>query len=168
MFWWGNYIPETQVNQGVSASAVFVLNELVANVDNARKRYTLTGTINQQLVQHNNVIVNQDGTWDIFNSSGVWQTNETPRTLGALRWEENKSAESAVKATKTVNWNAIIGYPYFISPKEYGQATVMSAGFNLEVAQTRYEVVIDGIEYFITVTGVQTAPVTAIYQYSFN
>jgi len=150
MFWWGNYIPENVMQLNQMGSAVFILNELVANVDNARKRYTLTGTINQQLVQHNNVIVNQDGTWDIFNSSGVWQTNETPRTLGALRWEENKSAESASKSSGlSITWNNQLGFYHIIHPKSFGSAHVTQAGTAINGIWTREDVIIDSFEYIV-------------------
>lgn len=151
MFWYGNYIPDTELNIGtVSASAVFNLDELIANRDNARIRRSLPAG---QPTNENNIILNQDGTiYGVYNSSGALQGTTTGKntSTGTLRWEEKKSFETAVKANKSIDFQNSNGFMYFISPANFGNISIVD-GVNIPATGqfTKHEVKIDNLDYFI-------------------
>jgi len=164
MFWWGNYIPAegTHQNPPNLSAAIFSLDELVVNVNNARKRCRLALGAP---VTEENVIVNQDGSFgDRFNNLGVKQTTTTKTALHAdpPRWEEKKSAESAVKVNKTINYEPYSGFVYFISPVSFGDIIIRdAANVNITInIFTKHTLTIDGVNYNIYRF---TSPITTPY-----
>jgi hypothetical protein len=130
MFWWGNFIPSTEPGHlsgvwTISSSAVFNLEELVEHRENARRRVSLTGNVNAGNATQNNAIIHQDGTMDVYNSQGVWLTDNTIRNEGDLRWQEFKHWEVAVKENRTITFTSNLGFVFFISPAEFGDIIVM-------------------------------------------
>ncbi|MDR0502455.1 MAG: bacterial Ig-like domain-containing protein [Treponema sp.] len=162
-FYWGNYIPSTIVQAtDLAGSPVFNIDELVATVENARKRVSLT--TGAPVPTHTNAIIHQgdDGDnskWDVYNNAGVLQQVGTTKSMTDIRWQEFKGWENAVKADKAINYTDVLGYPYFVSPKEFGEVRIFNA-ISADVTNTftRNERTIDGIEYIVySLTNPQTA-----------
>jgi len=153
MFFYGNYIPVegTHQNPPNLSAAVFNLDELIANRNNARKRCRLaTGAP----VGEENVIVNQDESFgDRFSNQGVKQTTTTKTALHATdlpRWEEKKSAENAVKANKAIDFTSCAGFMYFISPASFGNVIVKDvANVDVTAQWQKYTETFDGVSYNI-------------------
>jgi len=176
MFFYGNYIPETQVVAGVSISAVFNLDELVANRNNARRRATLTPAAPPN--PHNNAIYNQDNTlYGVYNSSGGKEEASTlTKTEGTLRWQEIKFSENAVKVNKDVTWGPNqLGFRFFAYPKSFGMLagiTLIATGDAMIGEYTQDEFIADGIEYYAYRTNDGAALTgglsTSIHRFEFN
>ena len=172
-FWRGNFIPQTQIAAGVSASAVFNLQELIDNRDNTRRRVTLMNNPNPVLhvpahAVHNNAIINEDGSiTSIWNAGGTTSYPETSRVEnpapGNIRWQETKDSLSADKsAGLPLTWNNQLGFYYFIHPTSFGEAHITRAGTSINHVWTRPNVMIDGVQYTVVyMTNVNTGNVDA-------
>jgi len=181
MFWWGNYIPETQVNSGVSASAVFNLDNLVDNINNSRIRYGLDWDWNLMdnidwdewtdiFGDADNIIINSDGTKTIFVGGTKISDHELSQyaiTTG-LRWQEVKHSDNAVKTQKDITWNNQLGFYYFISPKSFGHVTIDQDGMNQNDSWTMYERNIDNVDYYVYVFMIQINPYNSTHEYTFT
>ena len=170
-FYWGNYIPSTIVQAtDLAGSPVFDIDELVETVENARTRHSLPSG---QPTTHNNIIVNQDGTtYGVYNSGGDLIADVTAKVPGAIRWQEFKDWENAVKADKPVTWtDDSIGYRFFAYPKEFGLLKGITMIPSMDVMMGEYpnivEVNIDGVDYYIYHTNTIIASGDAIHRFEF-
>jgi hypothetical protein len=111
-----------------------------------------------------------------FNLQELVDTRENARTLrpdGApdhvIAAQESKFWEVAVNANKPINNMQILGFPYLITPQEFGTAIILQVidpiqGITLDITTstfTRHERNIDGVDYYIYQhTGAMTNPGT--------
>ena len=181
MFWWGNYIPETSAF-GVYSDAVFNLEELVSNIENARKSTEVEfdfdnfgdddwNIFEEPIGAATNAIINENGTWKLYDFYGNYLTNEKNPLLldtGYLIWQEVKSSALANISGLNINWDHM-GYLYLIYPSNYGEAHITQAGTAINGVWTRINnIEIDGKMYnLVYVTNVQTVAYRATHAFTF-
>jgi len=149
-FYWGNFIPSTIVQAtDLAASPVFNIDELVANVNNARKRVSLTS--GAPVPTHTNAIIHQgddadNSKWDVYNNAGVLQQTGTTKSMTDVRWEEIKSSEEIDGDKSNVTISGI-GYLYLVSPKKLKE--INNAGVNAISNFNEISIKIDDMDYFL-------------------
>jgi len=154
MFYWGNYIPSTIVQvTDLAGSPVFNIDELVETIENARKRYDVDQDDPDidwnNFTNEDNIILNSDSTiYGVYDASGNLMNNHVIVKPGALRWEEKKSSETAVKQNKTIDYSSTLGYLFYVVPSDFGNVTIREPdGTNITSTFNINKIIIDGVEY---------------------
>jgi uncharacterized repeat protein (TIGR02543 family) len=140
MFWWGNFISDTGNHfLGLSSGEDYFDPEMVFNL--------------QELIDTREInrLIGKNDEWGYPGISEI------------------KGRSEAIKESTLITYTNVLGFPFFISPKEFGEVVILNA-ISVPVTHTftRHEANIDGVDYYIyNLTNPQTASMSTNFTMEF-